>query len=1488
MKQFVQILILVFLIINIHATAQIPTNGLVGYWPFTGNANDMSGNSNNGTVYNATLCPDRFGNANCAYDFNGTNAYIGMPSSASFNLLTTGGFSSSCWAYFDGTAGYVYSFGTTGYAGGIGYQVIFGTESKVHFSNWNAGSSAIYLHSGVVTIATWHHIVVTMDYLTNQTKLYIDGTLDPQSSNPIAIVPIGAILNIGRNTNESSYLNGNIDDFRFYNRALSQTEITALYNSLSFTKQTSISLTPVNYGNHKCADFVDINNDDLLDLFITGSTNISGTAGFTGIYTNNGDNTFSSISGLPFSGFFGSEGDWGDYNNDGFVDLLLSAESNAAPGGGGTRIYKNNGNNTFTQILNIDRGLCVTWGDYNNDGKLDFALAEGGSYSAPFTIKIYQNNGADSFSQDLSIVFPTTTQKYTRLNWFDYNKDGYMDLIALRADSTLLYKNNGNGTFSKVSSFNLPISGGSSSLAFVDYNNDGFLDIFKSDNKVYLNDAGNGTFTAVSLNTMSSFYGGNDWGDFNNDGKPDMLISGSSPNLTKIYRNDGSNIFTDIGASITGISQWSSVKWGDYNNDGFLDFIIDGYSDYTGYKCAELYKSNGEGPVNTPPSAPGSLVSTVNGNSVILSWNAASDIQTNSNALTYNVRVGTSPGSNNIVSAMANLSTGFRRTPVNGNAFTNLLSKLENLTSGTYYWSVQAIDQAYAGSAFAQESSFTISSVPSTQATNIIFSNIQTNQFTFNFTDGNGSKRAVFIKQDSVGTAIPVNNNTYTANSSFSAGTQIGTTGWYCVFNGTAHTSGVTITNLQPNTKYRVMVCEYNGGPGSEQYNISSTTNNPNNQKTFPIENICVGIWATRTSMPTPRTAAGSAVVNGKVYIIGGQLGTPNTTTNIVEEFDPITNTWTVKNSMPTPRYGFGISVVNNKILCIGGTQNNSNRLTVNEVYDPTTNTWETKVPMPEGRTSLRCETVNGKIYAMGGWIDWSNWASTVFEYDPISNTWTTKQPMPMPNGNFASVVLENLIHVIGGGWTWGFQDVHYVYDPSSDIWSALAPLPIPRGGMPAEVLKNKIYVIGGATSISGFPPGSNINEVYDPISNSWSYQTNMFTARTNLCLENVNDTLYAIGGQISDFGTQSINEEFSLSGPSITTHPQSVTICKDGNASFSVVATGISLTYQWYKDGVLLLNGNGQPNYTVNNAQSSDTGNYYCIVTSNCGSNQSNSAFLTVMLVPDTASAISGLSSVCVGALGVSYSVPTISHAENYSWTLPFGATITSGAGTDSILVNFSNYTSVGNFSVFGTNQCFSGISSPNYTVTSNAPLTGTLYLNNITITGTQDECMAVQEATTGETGSPFIVQSGGQLTLIASQRILLSAGTTVQQGGYFHGLITSQCLRCPDLKNTVADSGSKEEILSEDWTSFKLSNSILKVYPNPTSGIFNLELIGLGTTDRVKIEIYSIQGEKIIMKTMDENVKQEFSISDRPKGIYFIRLISGKSAETVKIIKQ
>ena len=123
-------------------------------------------------------------------------------------------------------------------------------------------------------------------------------------------------------------------------------------------------------------------------------------------------------------------------------------------------------------------------------------------------------------------------------------------------------------------------------------------------------------------------------------------------------------------------------------------------------------------------------------------------------------------------------------------------------------------------------------SAPATQASNIQFGNVQQTQMDVSFTNGSSCKQAAFMMQGTAGAVSPVNLTTYTANPLFGSGSQVGTSGWYCVFNGTG--SNFSVSNLAPNTTYRVMVCAYNGYAGAEVYNITSGTGNPANQTTLP------------------------------------------------------------------------------------------------------------------------------------------------------------------------------------------------------------------------------------------------------------------------------------------------------------------------------------------------------------------------------------------------------------------------------------------------------------------------------------------------------------------------------------------------------------------------------------------------------------------------------------------------------------------------------
>ena len=199
------------------------------------------------------------------------------------------------------------------------------------------------------------------------------------------------------------------------------------------------------------------------------------------------------------------------------------------------------------------------------------------------------------------------------------------------------------------------------------------------------------------------------WGDYDNDGDLDILLAGwknMSGNHIKVYRNDGGGTFVDINHSFPPMSGVSVVAWGDYDNDGDLDFLLAGMDYWTG-PTTMIYRNDGGFSANVPPSSPAELNETVHADSVLLGWHRAIDNETPSPGLTYNLRVGTTPGGIDIVSPMAD-AVGYRRIVSYGSANLDTTWMIKNLTEGTYYWSVQAVDNAFAGSPFALEDSFSI------------------------------------------------------------------------------------------------------------------------------------------------------------------------------------------------------------------------------------------------------------------------------------------------------------------------------------------------------------------------------------------------------------------------------------------------------------------------------------------------------------------------------------------------------------------------------------------------------------------------------------------------------------------------------------------------------------------------------------------------------------------------------------------------------------
>ncbi|MEI7982717.1 MAG: T9SS type A sorting domain-containing protein, partial [Bacteroidota bacterium] len=175
---------------------------------------------------------------------------------------------------------------------------------------------------------------------------------------------------------------------------------------------------------------------------------------------------------------------------------------------------------------------------------------------------------------------------------------------------------------------------------------------------------------------------------------------------------------------------------------------------------------------------------------------------------------------------------------------------------------------------------------------------------------------------------------------------------------------------------------------------------------------------------------------------------------------------------------------------------------------------------------------------------------------------------------------------------------------------------------------------------------------------------------------------------------------------------------------------------------------------------------------------------------------------------------------------------------------------------------------------------------IQNIEIPNGETNCYnASQTITVAGNETTFTVQNGGSATMIAGQNILYLPNTTVQSGGYMWGYIAPSGPYCVNPSIPVVVN---EEKIIEATKSVSKEQSSIKIYPNPTTGNFILELPLDIQTEKVQVEVYGIWGKKVLTTTLNGERKHEFSLSDKPTGVYFIRLVSGDKTETLKIIKQ
>ncbi|MDP1621234.1 MAG: T9SS type A sorting domain-containing protein [Bacteroidales bacterium] len=327
--------------------------------------------------------------------------------------------------------------------------------------------------------------------------------------------------------------------------------------------------------------------------------------------------------------------------------------------------------------------------------------------------------------------------------------------------------------------------------------------------------------------------------------------------------------------------------------------------------------------------------------------------------------------------------------------------------------------------------------------------------------------------------------------------------------------------------------------------------------------------------------------------------------------------------------------------------------------------------------------------------------------------------------------------------------------------------------------------------------------------------------------------------------------------GTSVAGTPGVVT----GNAATPITAgiTGLlpDMTYHYRINGV---NGNGT-------------------------ANGEDMTFVTTLPSPT----ISGPTPVCAGSTGNVYT--TEAGYSGYIWAVSAGGSITAGGtGSDNVEVTWNtagaqavivNYTNENGY-------------APSFTiypvlVTSLPPQTITL--ENIVVARGQEQCYdANQTVTTGGAGT-FLVQPMAAVDLIAGQHINMLPGTKVEQAGYLHAFVVTNCLWCSayPVNQMVAaqpDTTNQEAMIIPFIEN--PPNVLFRVYPNPTTGEFTLEIDPSLAYSKTTVQIFSFLGKEVLRNEMKGMKKERFSLQDSPPGIYLVRLVCDEKTGTAKIIRK
>lgn len=349
----------------------------------------------------------------------------------------------------------------------------------------------------------------------------------------------------------------------------------------------------------KSVTWVDIDNDGDNDLFITSAT--SGNK----LFLNDGSMTFTDITdsaGLPSSNLYTYGASWGDYNNDGYLDVFVNNRTGIVP----NKLYKNNGNLTFSDVsfqagidLSAAFSFCSAFLDINNDGFQDLYVSND---KLSYRNKLYRNNGDGTFTDISESSGTDVLIDAMSVTVGDYNSDGYFDIyVTNNPEGNVLLRNNGDETFTDVAAPTGTIYNSIGwGAAFFDADNDTDLDLYVSgsqDGSVpeFLSAAFYESNNGVDFTLNNAVVPGDDGssysnavGDINNDGLLDFVVSNNNENIN-LWKNTSTLTNNWIKLNLVGII---SNKGGVGSK---IEMSINGQSQYRYTFCGDGYMSQSSG-----------------------------------------------------------------------------------------------------------------------------------------------------------------------------------------------------------------------------------------------------------------------------------------------------------------------------------------------------------------------------------------------------------------------------------------------------------------------------------------------------------------------------------------------------------------------------------------------------------------------------------------------------------------------------------------------------------------------------------------------------------------------------------------------------------------------------------------------------------------------------------------------------------------------------